>query len=103
MNADAVFLSPLSITISRKIHEIPLPIDKEVVYGMVLPGVDEVNASLELRVSMFMRLDFPTLERPIKAYSGSPSCGQRAMSVLLMTKVAVFISISSDEKRKKNC
>lgn len=58
---------------------------------MVFPGVDDVIANLECRVSMFMRLDLPTLERPMKAYSGLPSCGHFAMSVLLMTKRADFI------------
>ena len=36
----------------------------------VFPGVAEVMASLGFLVSMLMRLDFPTLERPMKAYSG---------------------------------
>lgn len=62
--------------------------------SIVLPGVAEVMANLGLRVSMLMRLDFPTLERPMNAYSGSPSCGQRRMPVLLMTNEALFISMT---------
>ena len=39
----------------------------------VFPGVDEVIASLECLVNILMRLDLPTLERPMNAYSGKPS------------------------------
>ena len=39
----------------------------------VFPGVAEVIANLFCRVSIFMRLDFPTFERPMNAYSGLPS------------------------------
>ena len=41
----------------------------------VLPGVDEVLANFLLLVSMLIRLDLPTFERPIKAYSGFVSLG----------------------------
>ena len=41
----------------------------------VLPGVDDVLANLRLLVSMLIRLDLPTLERPMKAYSGLVSFG----------------------------
>src|SRR5690606_34436828 len=37
--------------------------------------------------------DFPTLDRPIKAYSGSCSLGQLRTLELLMTKSADFICI----------
>lgn len=60
---------------------------------MVFPGIDEVIANLLWRVSMLIRLDFPTLERPMKAYSGFPSMGHFDISVLLITKRADFISI----------
>jgi hypothetical protein len=62
--------------------------------SIVLPGVADVMASLGLRVSMLMRLDLPTFERPMKAYSGFPSCGQRSMRVLLITNSALLISTS---------
>ena len=41
----------------------------------VLPGVDDVLASFLLRESILMRLDLPTFERPMKAYSGLVSFG----------------------------
>ena len=41
----------------------------------VLPGVDDVLASLRLFVSMLMRLDLPTFDLPMKAYSGFVSLG----------------------------
>ena len=41
----------------------------------VLPGVAEVFASFLLFVSILMRLDLPTFDRPINAYSGFVSCG----------------------------
>lgn len=59
----------------------------------VFPGVEEVMASLGRRVSMLMRLDLPTFDRPMKAYSGCPSWGQRAGLVLLTTNSAVRISM----------
>ena len=62
--------------------------------SIVLPGVADVIASLGLWVSMLIRLDLPTLERPMNAYSGNPVCGQWSMRVLLMTNSALLISIS---------
>ena len=44
-------------------------------------------------VSMFMRLDLPTFERPMNAYSGMLCCGHLLTSVLLITNSALFISI----------
>ena len=41
----------------------------------VLPGVADVFASFLLRQSMLIRLDLPTFERPMKAYSGFESFG----------------------------
>ena len=41
----------------------------------VLPGVDDVFASFLLRASILIRLDLPTFERPINAYSGFVSLG----------------------------
>ena len=60
---------------------------------MVFPGVAEVMASPFLPVSILMRLDFPTLERPMKAYSGNVPVGHFRTSVLLMTNSAFVISI----------
>ncbi len=44
-------------------------------------------------VSIFMRLDLPTFERPMNAYSGMLCCGHLLTSVLLITNSALFISI----------
>ena len=61
--------------------------------SMVFPGVAEGMASPFLPVSILMRLDFPTLERPMKAYSGNVPAGHFRTSVLLMTNSAFVISI----------
>ena len=61
--------------------------------SIVFPGVAEVIASPFLPVSILMRLDFPTLERPMKAYSGNVPVGHFRTSVLLMTNSAFVISI----------
>jgi len=50
----------------------------------VLPGVAEVLASFLLPVSILMRLDLPTLERPMKAYSGQWCSGHWLMRALLL-------------------
>src|SRR5690606_39327019 len=59
----------------------------------VFPGFPEVLASCFLPVSMFIREDFPTLDRPIKAYSGMGSEGHLLTSELLITNSAVCICI----------
>ena len=59
----------------------------------VLPGVDDVLASFLLLVSMLMRLDFPTFERPMKAYSGFVSCGHIDTIGALSVNSAVLISM----------
>src|SRR5690606_747352 len=41
----------------------------------VLPGLPEVLARLLRSVSILIKEDFPTFERPINAYSGSGSLG----------------------------
>jgi hypothetical protein len=46
-------------------------------------------------VNMLIREDFPTLDRPIKAYSGMRSFGHLATSELLISKTADLISIVS--------
>ena len=60
----------------------------------VLPGVADVMAKPLRPVSMLMRLDLPTFERPMNAYSGMLCCGHLLMSVLLIMNSALFISIS---------
>jgi hypothetical protein len=71
----------------------------------VLPGVAEVLASFLLFVSMLIRLDLPTLERPIKAYSGFVSLGHiltmgalRENSAVLMFIVFCFYSLQRYKK-----
>ena len=59
----------------------------------VFPGVEEVMANPFRWVSILIKLDFPTLLRPIKAYSGSWPCGHLATSVLLITNSALLITI----------
>ena len=61
--------------------------------SMVFPGVADVMASPLRPVGMLLRLDFPTLERPMKAYSGNVPPGHFLTSVLLMTNSALVISI----------
>lgn len=58
----------------------------------VLPGVALVMASLGRLVSMLIRLDLPTLDRPMKAYSGNWVAGHFSTFVLLMTNSALRIS-----------
>ena len=61
--------------------------------SIVFPGVEEVIARFLRPVNILMRLDFPTLERPMKAYSGNVPVGHFCTSVLLMTNSAFVISI----------
>jgi hypothetical protein len=60
----------------------------------VFPGVAEVFANFLLLVSMLIKLDLPTLERPIKAYSGAWVEGHFPTEELLMTNSADLISMS---------
>ena len=60
----------------------------------VLPGVAEVLASFLLRHNMFMRLDLPTFERPMKAYSAFVSLGHMLTIGEEMEKSALLISMS---------
>jgi len=55
----------------------------------VLPGVPDVLASIFCPVIIFIREDFPTLDLPIKAYSGKTAGGHLLNSGLLMIKRAV--------------
>jgi len=60
----------------------------------VLPGVADVLASFLLLVSMLMRLDLPTFDRPMNAYSGDPLLiGHWLMKALLLRYVALLIII----------
>ena len=59
----------------------------------VFPGVAEVLASFLWLVSMLIRLDLPTLERPMNAYSGYVVAGHWSTLVLLMTNSADLISV----------
>lgn len=61
----------------------------------VFPGLPEVFARLFLAVSIFMREDFPTLLRPIKAYSGKELSGHLLTSLLLITNSALLIFIEN--------
>lgn len=54
----------------------------------VLPGVCEVFASPFLPVNIFINDDFPTFERPMKAYSGFRGGGNFETCVLLQIKSA---------------
>ncbi len=60
----------------------------------VLPGVPEVFASLLWLVIILMSEDLPTLERPIKAYSGLSGLGQASTLTLLIKYFAERISIA---------
>ena len=60
----------------------------------VLPGVALVLARFFLPVSIFIRLDLPTFERPIKAYSGLVSFGHIDSIGALNVNSAFLISIS---------
>ena len=55
-----------------------------------LPGVLETFARAACPVSILMRDDLPTFERPMTANSGSLGCGHCAMLVLLFTNSAFF-------------
>ena len=71
----------------------------------VFPGVAEVLANFLLFVSILIRLDFPTFERPIKAYSGFVSLGhidsRGALNVNSAFLISIIISIFGDKVTKK--
>ena len=60
----------------------------------VLPGVEDVFASLRLFVSILIKLDLPTLDRPMKAYSGFVSFGHMDTIGADNEKSACLISIT---------
>ncbi len=59
----------------------------------VFPGVPDVLAKPAWRVSILMSEDLPTLERPMKAYSGLSGLGQSDTSGLLIMYLAETISM----------
>ena len=59
----------------------------------VFPGFCEVIASPLRAVSILMSDDFPTLDRPMKAYSGRPVVGHFSTRLLLMTNSADLMTI----------
>lgn len=61
----------------------------------VFPGVEEVLASLECPVSIFINDDLPTLLLPIKAISGNLSGGHWLNFAELISNFALRISIFS--------
>jgi hypothetical protein len=60
----------------------------------VFPGVDEVFANRLLLVSILIRLDLPTFERPMKAYSGFVSLGHMLTTGADSVNSACLISIA---------
>lgn len=64
----------------------------------VFPGLDEVFAKCLVLQSVLIKDDFPTLDRPIKAYSGKLTLGHFATFVLLITNLAERIRIGSELK-----
>ena len=63
---------------------------------MVLPGTNEIFASPFLRTKVLISDDLPTLDRPIKAYSGRLSLGNLSIRVLLIRNSAFVIFIFAD-------
>ena len=59
----------------------------------VLPGLGEVWTSVFLLQIALIKLDFPTLERQIKAYSGLSLSGQCSNNAPLFKNVAEMIFI----------
>jgi hypothetical protein len=53
--------------------------------------VEDVLASCFLFVNIFIKDDLPTLERPMKAYSGLFAAGSLSTLVLLCKKAAFLI------------
>src|ERR1035441_3569211 len=64
--------------------------------SLVHPGVGETRARPSLPESMFSSEDLPTLDRPMKANSGSDSSGHESRSGALQSKMADEISMLGD-------
>src|SRR5574344_1615547 len=60
----------------------------------VFPGVALVLANFRLLVSILIKLDLPTFDRPINAYSALVSLGHMLTIGALITNSAFFISMS---------
>lgn len=73
---------------------------------VVFPGLEDTLANLLCPVSKLIKEDLPTLERPIKAYSGRSGFGHLSTEGLLMMYCAVLISIAVKNEvpyRYKTC
>lgn len=57
----------------------------------VLPGVEDVFASLLLLHNIFMSDDLPTLLRPMNAYSGKTGFGQSEIFAEVFVNMAFLI------------
>ena len=66
--------------------------------SILLPGVLDTFARELCPVSMLIREDFPTLERPITANSGSLGFGHCSSLTLLLTYAAVFTRTCRDSR-----
>ena len=64
--------------------------------SMLLPGVLDTFARELCPVSMLIREDFPTLDRPMTANSGSLGFGHCSSLTLLLTYAAVFTRTCRD-------
>lgn len=62
--------------------------------SLVFPGVTEIFANFLLFVRAFIKEDFPTFERPIKAYSGMVGFGHPSIVTALITNSAALIFIT---------
>ena len=63
------------------------------------PGVVETRASPRRPASMFSSEDLPTLDRPMKANSGSDSSGHESRSGALRSKMADEMFTIANEQR----
>ena len=57
----------------------------------VRPGVELVRARPRVPSKLFIKLDLPTLDRPVNATSGSRSAGNCSGEVALLTNCALVI------------
>lgn len=63
----------------------------------VLPGDEDVLARLCLQVKVLIREDFPTLDLPANATSGSEFAGKELVGPITVSKTAVLIFISGSD------
>src|SRR6056297_2260032 len=69
---------------------------------LVFPGFCEVNARFFRSISMLIREDLPTLDRPTKANSGSWGLGRFAISVELLTNSVLVICMKRQNLSQNN-